>query len=61
MADGKTVNGRSVRMAAIVHKAERRIALHFPYDVELIAVAKSLGAKWSATARCWHLENGSAM
>ena len=60
MPDGKTVNRRSVRLAAMVHKAERRIALHFPYDAELIAVAKGLGAKWSATAKCWHVENGSA-
>ncbi len=55
MPVGKRVN---VHLSAIVHNGERRIALHFPYDPGLIATAKSLGAKWSTTQRCWHLPNG---
>ena len=55
MADKKGVN---VRLSAIVHKGERRIALQFPYDLALIAAAKELGAKWSATHKCWHIPNG---
>lgn len=51
-------NSVTVRLSAIAHNGERRIALHFPYDQGLIAAAKSLGAKWSITQRCWHLPNG---
>ena len=49
---------RSVVLSAIVHDGERRIALQFPYDAELIAVAKQLGARWSNTRKHWHLANG---
>lgn len=52
--------GVTVRLSAIAHHGERRIALHFPYDPELIAAAKSAGAKWSATQKCWHVPNGRA-
>ncbi len=55
MTDKKAV---TVRLSAFAHKGERRIAMHFPYDQVLIAAAKSSGAKWSATHRCWHLPNG---
>jgi site-specific recombinase XerD len=51
-------NGVNVRLSAIAHQGERRIALHFPYDPVLIAAAKSAGAKWSATLKCWHVPNG---
>ncbi|MBK8338993.1 MAG: site-specific integrase [Flavobacteriales bacterium] len=55
MSDKKNV---SVRLAAITHNSERRIALRFPYDAALISVAKSAGAQWSATHKCWHVPNG---
>ncbi|MCW5898634.1 MAG: tyrosine-type recombinase/integrase [Flavobacteriales bacterium] len=50
---------RNVVLEAIVHEKERRIALRFPYDVELITVAKELGARWSNTRKVWHVPNGS--
>ncbi|MFN8350490.1 MAG: site-specific tyrosine recombinase/integron integrase [Flavobacteriales bacterium] len=55
MADEKRV---TVQLSALIHNGERRIALHFPYEQTLIAAAKSAGAKWSATHRCWHVPNG---
>lgn len=42
------------------HSGQRRIALRFPYDSALIAVAKTIRAQWSSTHKCWHMENGSA-
>ncbi len=50
---------RTVVLEAIVHEKERRIALRFPYDTELIAVARALGARWSNQRKVWHLPNGS--
>lgn len=36
------------------------MALRFVYDLELIAVAKELGATWSRTGKTWHLPAGPA-
>ncbi len=47
----------SVTLAHLVHKAQRCIALHFPYDAALIAAARKAGAKWSSTQRCWWTPN----
>lgn len=60
MADEKTVDRKTLTLEALDHKGQRRIALRFPYDKELIATAKSIGAQWSASQKCWHVENGSA-
>ena len=59
MADAKPVDQRIVRLEAFTHNGVRRIALRFPYDAELIAAAKTVGAQWSRTHNCWHVENGS--
>jgi integrase/recombinase XerD len=45
----------TVKLSAITHGGERRIALHFPYDLDLIAIAKGLGARWSSTHQAWHI------
>lgn len=58
MADEKSVGRRTIRLEAIAHSGTRRIALRFPYDSELIAAAKSIGAQWSRTFNCWHVPNG---
>ena len=50
---------RRVTLEPITHNGVRRIALRFPYDAELIAAAKTIGAQWSRTHNCWHVENGS--
>ncbi|WKZ66823.1 MAG: site-specific integrase [Flavobacteriales bacterium] len=47
----------SVTLAHLVHKDQRCIALHFPYDAGLIAAARKAGAKWSSTHRCWWMPN----
>lgn len=40
----------------IEHRGERRIALAFPYNQELIEGVKTIeGARWSASRRCWHV------
>lgn len=49
----------TVRLEALYKDGVKRIALRFGYDQELIALAKAAGARWSNTARCWHVENGS--
>ncbi len=48
---------KPVRLEHLVHKDQRCIALHFPYDAALIAAAKKAGAKWSGTHRCWWTPN----
>lgn len=47
----------SVTLAHLVHKDQRCIALHFPYDAALITAARKAGAKWSRTHRCWWTPN----
>lgn len=47
----------AVKLEHLVHKAERCIALHFPYDATLVQAAKQAGAKWSGTHRCWWTPN----
>ncbi|MFN6115117.1 MAG: site-specific tyrosine recombinase/integron integrase [Flavobacteriales bacterium] len=49
---------QAVKLEHLVHKAERCIALHFPYDATLVQAAKQAGAKWSGTHRCWWTPNG---
>jgi site-specific recombinase XerD len=56
--DGKAVDQeREVRLEHLVHKAQRCIALRFPYDAALVKVAKQAGARWSNTHRCWWTPN----
>ncbi len=58
MCAKNAIDRKEVKLAPLLHKGERRIALHFPYDTELITIAKKLGAVWSAAQRCWHVPNG---
>ncbi|MGB3868768.1 MAG: site-specific tyrosine recombinase/integron integrase [Flavobacteriales bacterium] len=60
MTDEKPVDRKIVTLEALDHKGQRRIAVRFAYDTGLIATAKSIGAQWSASQKCWHVENGSA-
>ncbi len=55
----KKVDGRerAVKLEHLVHKAQRCIALQFPYDAALVQAAKQAGAKWSASHRCWWTPN----
>lgn len=56
--DKKAVRQKlDVKLEHLVHKAQRCIALRFPYDADLIAAAKQAGAKWSGTHRCWWTPN----
>ena len=59
MPDEKAVEQKTVTLEALDHNGHRRIALRFPYNSELIATAKSIGAQWSRNHTCWHVENGS--
>ena len=49
-----------VKIEALYKDGEKRIALRFGYDKELIALAKASDARWSSTERCWHVADGSA-
>lgn len=60
MPDENAVERRTLSLEALDHSGQRRIALRFPYDKEMIAIAKTIGAQWSKSNKCWHVENGSA-
>ncbi len=60
MPDEKAVERKTLTLEALDHNGQRRIAMRFPYDVELIAIAKTIGAQWSKGNKCWHVGNGSA-
>lgn len=60
MPDELSVDRKTLSLEALDHHGQRRIALRFAYDTELIATAKSIGAQWSKSNKCWHVENGSA-
>lgn len=54
----ETVDRRTVvKLEHLIHKAQRCIALRFPYDKALIEGAKLAGARWSSTHRCWWTPN----
>lgn len=60
MPDEKAVERKTLNLEALDHHGQRRIALRFTYDKDLIAIAKTIGAQWSKSKKCWHVENGSA-
>ena len=40
----------------LIHKGINRVALRFPYDAELIKIAKGLADPlWSSQMKCWHI------
>ena len=47
--------GASIKLELLHHKGEAFMALRFPYREDWIAICKQLGARWSATHRCWIL------
>ncbi|MBL7940723.1 MAG: tyrosine-type recombinase/integrase [Flavobacteriales bacterium] len=49
---------RTVILEPLSHRDGPRVALKFPHDAELIAIAQALGARWSRTHRVWHLPPG---
>jgi integrase/recombinase XerD len=59
MDNGPKQQTGTVLLEHLVHKAQRCIAIRFPYDADLIAAAKQAGAKWSGTHRCWWTPNSS--
>jgi len=51
---------KNVIAKRIIHNGEKRIALRFAYDAELIAIVKELpGARWSRRMQCWHITDSS--
>jgi hypothetical protein len=47
---------KNVFAERVTHKGERRIALRFEYDAELIKQVKSYpGARWSNSMGYWHI------
>jgi site-specific recombinase XerD len=49
-----------IRLKKMHHRGASRIAMEFPYDKELIKIAKSIDAWWSQTNKCWYLTHTSA-
>ena len=45
-----------VILRKIQHREVPRIGLFFGYDEQLIQNARSIGARWSRTQRCWHVD-----
>lgn len=48
-----------VSLKKIRHRDELRIGIRFSYDTKLIQAAKSIGAIWSQTLRCWYVDYSS--
>lgn len=48
---------RTIELKKLYHRDARRIALFFAKDQELIDACKELGAKFSATNKCWYVDN----
>lgn len=49
-------NMKNVIAEEVTHKGERRIAIRFEYDAELIRHIKGFqGVRWSSSMGCWHL------
>ena len=47
-----------ITLKKLHHRGKDQIGLYFDYDKELIAHTKKLNsAKWSATNKCWYVEN----
>jgi hypothetical protein len=44
-----------VKLKKINHKGDFQIGLFFGFDENLKAKAKSIGARWSQTNRCWYM------
>lgn len=45
-----------VVIAKIIHKETIKIGIHFKYDVQKIAVVKSIGGTFSKTLKCWYVD-----
>lgn len=50
---------KEILIEPMVHRGALYHALKFPYDAELISLAKKAGCIYSATHRCWYIENTS--
>jgi integrase/recombinase XerD len=49
-----------VSVQRILHRDLLQIAIYFPKDFDLISKAKSIGARYSATFKCWYLPYNKA-
>lgn len=48
---------KTITIEWLNYKGKIHYKLKFDYNLNLISIAKILGAKWSANYHCWHLEN----
>jgi integrase/recombinase XerD len=46
---------KKIELDLILHKGEHVLLIKFPYDSELLAAARKIKAKWSATKRSWYV------
>lgn len=47
----------TVTLKPLDHRDQSVIGLYFPYQQELIDIARQLGCTWSKTKRCWYIPN----
>jgi site-specific recombinase XerD len=55
LAENQPTNEKSILLKRFFHRGANQIGLLFEYDKELIAIAKSLNARWTRTHKCWYL------
>ena len=48
---------KSIILDHLRHKGIQQIRIDFPFNTTLNEAAKSTGAKWSYTNKCWCIEN----
>ncbi|MEX1003100.1 MAG: site-specific tyrosine recombinase/integron integrase [Crocinitomicaceae bacterium] len=46
-----------IKLYQLEHRGKQQIKLDFEYNQKLIETAKISGCKWSATHKCWYIEN----
>ena len=49
-------NIKTINMRNIMHRKQKRIALYFHFNKDLIEIIKQIpGRRWSKTKKCWHV------
>lgn len=50
---------KKITVKRVVHREQRRVALFFDFDQDLIDQVKTIpGVRWSKTMGCWHIPEG---
>src|SRR5689334_22471974 len=52
-------NFNSIERIAGEHKGQQVIWLRFPYNADLVADVRNVGARWSQSEKCWYLKDST--